>query len=112
MALSKDEILKRMLARVPNKFDKREGSVIYDALAPVAYELEQVLLDYEEKYNAFKSCIYSFGFNKNASSFSFDGRVAEVRNLYYTGQWLSNPGGYLNAIINAYYLSDRIKNDN
>lgn len=49
MALSKDEILKRMLVRVPNKFDKREGSVIYDALAPVAYELEQVLLDYEEK---------------------------------------------------------------
>lgn len=49
MALSKEEILKRMLARVPNKFDKREGSVIYDALAPVAYEFEQVLLDYEEK---------------------------------------------------------------
>lgn len=49
MSLTKEEILKRMLERVPNKFDKREGSVIYDALAPVAYEFEQVLADYEEK---------------------------------------------------------------
>lgn len=49
MALTKEEILTRMLDRVENKFDKREGSVIYDALAPVAYEIEQVLLDYENK---------------------------------------------------------------
>ncbi|WP_373325615.1 baseplate J/gp47 family protein [Sporomusa paucivorans] len=34
-----ETILQRMLDRVPNKFDKREGSVIYDALAPAALEL-------------------------------------------------------------------------
>lgn len=33
------EILNRMLQRVPEGFDKREGSVIYDALAPCAREL-------------------------------------------------------------------------
>lgn len=44
-----NEILQRMLERIPNKYDKREGSVIYDALAPVAYEMEQILLDYETK---------------------------------------------------------------
>ncbi len=32
-------ILKRMLDRVPNDVDKREGSIIYDALAPAAMEL-------------------------------------------------------------------------
>lgn len=35
-------ILKRMLDRVPNDVDKREGSVIYDALAPAAAELAQM----------------------------------------------------------------------
>ncbi len=29
-------ILERMLARVPEEFDKREGSILYDALAPAA----------------------------------------------------------------------------
>lgn len=44
-----DEILKRMLARVPSTFDKREGSVIYDALAPAARELADCYAELEEK---------------------------------------------------------------
>ena len=36
-----DFILKRMLKRVPDKYDKREGSIIYDALAPAAMELAE-----------------------------------------------------------------------
>ncbi|MCR8645572.1 baseplate J/gp47 family protein [Paenibacillus sp. N1-5-1-14] len=35
-------ILNRMLDRVPNDVDKREGSIIYDALAPAAAELSQM----------------------------------------------------------------------
>ena len=31
-------ILQRMLNRVPNNMDKREGSIIYDALAPAEVE--------------------------------------------------------------------------
>lgn len=38
-------ILEEMLDNVPNTIDKREGSVIYDALAPVALELAQVYVD-------------------------------------------------------------------
>jgi uncharacterized phage protein gp47/JayE len=34
-----DVILERMLERVPDDVDKREGSVIYDAVAPAALEL-------------------------------------------------------------------------
>lgn len=44
-----EEILKRMLDRVPSGLDKREGSVIYDALAPAAVEME---LMYTEIYGA------------------------------------------------------------
>lgn len=34
-----DGVLKRMLGRIPDTIDKREGSVIYDALAPAALEI-------------------------------------------------------------------------
>ena len=37
-----EQIMERMLARVPNNLDKREGSVIWDALAPAAMELESL----------------------------------------------------------------------
>ena len=36
-----ENILNDMLERVPNDVDKREGSIIYDALAPCAYHLAQ-----------------------------------------------------------------------
>jgi uncharacterized phage protein gp47/JayE len=36
-----ENILNSMLARVPDNLDKREGSLIYNALAPAAYELAQ-----------------------------------------------------------------------
>ena len=36
-----ENILNDMLSRVPNDVDKREGSIIYDALAPCAYHLAQ-----------------------------------------------------------------------
>lgn len=36
-----ENILADMLSRVSNDVDKREGSVIYDALAPCAYQLSQ-----------------------------------------------------------------------
>ena len=41
-----DAILARMLGRVPDDLDKREGSVIYDALAPAAIELQLMYLNY------------------------------------------------------------------
>ncbi len=42
-----EEVLSRMLAAVPSNLDKREGSVIYDALAPAALEVS-VLYSYIE----------------------------------------------------------------
>ncbi|KEF40400.1 putative phage Mu protein gp47-like protein [Schinkia azotoformans MEV2011] len=40
-----ENILQGMLGRVPNDVDKREGSIIYDALAPAAMEIAQTYAD-------------------------------------------------------------------
>lgn len=37
-------ILKRMLDRIPSAFDKREGSILYDALAPAAAEMQTLYI--------------------------------------------------------------------
>ena len=37
-----NEILERMLARVSDEYDKREGSPVYIALAPAAFEMQRV----------------------------------------------------------------------
>ncbi len=44
-AMSYNSILQRMLAEVPDQMDKREGSIIYDALAPAAMELMLMYLE-------------------------------------------------------------------
>lgn len=46
-----EEILQRMLDRVPNNIDKREGSIIYNALAPAAVELAQMYIEVEKILN-------------------------------------------------------------
>lgn len=43
-------ILERMLSRVPDVLDKREGSVIYDACAPAAMELAQFYIELDTNY--------------------------------------------------------------
>jgi uncharacterized phage protein gp47/JayE len=40
-----EEILERMLARVSDKFDKREGSVIFDTHSPTAIELQNLYIE-------------------------------------------------------------------
>ena len=44
---SYDLILDRMLSRVPDKFDKREGSVIFDTHSPTALELQFLYIELE-----------------------------------------------------------------
>ncbi len=47
-SLTYNDILKRLLERVPAGLDKREGSIIYDALAPCAMELRLMYLALDE----------------------------------------------------------------
>lgn len=44
-------ILQRMLNRVSNRIDKREGSIIYDALAPAAAELQNMYIELDAVLN-------------------------------------------------------------
>ncbi|WP_340025969.1 baseplate J/gp47 family protein [Paenibacillus sp. FSL K6-1096] len=48
-----EALLERMLDRVPEGLDKREGSIIYDALAPAAAELAQMYVELEVNNNLF-----------------------------------------------------------
>ncbi|MBP3410487.1 MAG: baseplate J/gp47 family protein [Clostridia bacterium] len=47
-AMTYDSIMQRMMERIPDDMDKREGSVIWDALSPAALELElaYIFMDY------------------------------------------------------------------
>lgn len=40
-----ENILQRMMDRVPNKYDKRQGGIIWNALAPAAAELTQMYIN-------------------------------------------------------------------
>ena len=40
-----ESILERMLAKIPDSIDKREGSIIWDALAPAAVELAKMYVE-------------------------------------------------------------------
>lgn len=46
-----EDILRRMLDRIPSNIDKREGSIIYDALAPAAVELKQMYIELDTIMN-------------------------------------------------------------
>lgn len=46
-----EDLLKRMLQRVPSDLDKREGSIIYDALAPAAVELQLMYIELDAVLN-------------------------------------------------------------
>lgn len=46
-----ENILQKMLDRVPSDFDKREGSIIYDAIAPAASELAQLYVELDVVLN-------------------------------------------------------------
>lgn len=46
-----ETILQRMLDRIPNTLDKREGAVIYDALAPAAMELKLAYIEFDQILN-------------------------------------------------------------
>lgn len=46
-----ESILQRMLDKIPNTFDKREGSVIYDALAPAAVEFQNMYIELDNVLN-------------------------------------------------------------
>lgn len=72
-AMTYENILKRCLDRVDDGLDKREGSIIYDALAPACAELAQLYISFEG--------LLSEAFAKTAS-FDYLKLMGEERGLY------------------------------
>lgn len=46
-----ESILESMLASIPDSYDKREGSIIYDALSPAALELNNLYMALDSMFN-------------------------------------------------------------
>lgn len=62
-------IIKRLLSRVPEEFDKREGSIIYTAIAPAAAELATMYIELDT--------VLKEAYAETAGSDWLDMRVAE-----------------------------------
>lgn len=64
-----ENLIKDALEKVPDEVDKREGTIIYDAIAPICAELAQAYIDLE---NALKE-----GFADTASKIYLIKRAKE-----------------------------------
>jgi uncharacterized phage protein gp47/JayE len=64
-----EQILERMLARIPDTIDKRQGSVVYDLLAPAAAELAQAYIEMDN--------VLDLGFADTTYGEYLDRRAAE-----------------------------------
>lgn len=49
--ITEEELKRRMLARVSSKYDKREGSIIFDSIAPTALEHKNMYISLDECLN-------------------------------------------------------------
>lgn len=88
-AISYETILQRMLDKVSNQIDKREGSIIYDALAPAAMEMMAMYIEMEHILKE------TFG---DTASREYLIRRAKERNLY--------PSEAINAVLKGEFNID------
>ncbi|MBJ6360433.1 baseplate J/gp47 family protein [Paenibacillus sp. GCM10012307] len=83
-------LLDRMLTRVPFTLDKREGSIIYDALAPAAAELAQMYMELDINLNlSFADTASGEFLERRASDFGLRRRPAapaQRRAIFYDDQ--------------------------
>ncbi|NLJ18481.1 baseplate J/gp47 family protein [Globicatella sulfidifaciens] len=83
-------LLNQALSKVPDTIDKREGSIIYDALAPACYELSEYYM------NLRKILIDTFA--ETASEEYLDLRVAEQGIQRYQATYATKKGIFVNNL--------------
>lgn len=84
-------ILQSMLDRVPNTIDKREGAIIYDALAPAAYQLAEMYLQLRYVlYDVFAHTAVGDYLDKRAEEFGITRIPATFATKY---GYFTNPSG-------------------
>lgn len=84
-----DYLMERALSQVPNTVDKRQGSIIYDALAPACYRLADF-------YNTLRN-IYKDTFVQTATGESLDLKVAEQGVTRYPATFAIKKGYFASA---------------
>lgn len=92
-------LLERMLNRVPEGLDKREGSIIYDALAPAAAEMAQMYIELDVNNNLYFADTASGEYLERSISWSGIVRraasKAQLKGVFYNsgGELLDVPVG-------------------
>lgn len=84
-----DTIMERMLARISDDIDKRQGSVVYDMLAPAAIELEQAYMEMDNVLNlGFADTTYGEYLDRRAAEQGLTRKaaIAATTNVVITGQ--------------------------
>lgn len=84
-----DTIMERMLARISDDIDKRQGSVVYDMLAPAAIELEQAYMEMDNVLNlGFADTTYGEYLDRRAAEQGLTRKAATAAttNVVITGQ--------------------------
>ena len=84
-----DYLMEQALSQVPNTVDKRQGSIIYDALAPACYRLADF-------YNTLRN-IYRDTFAETATGESLDLKVAEQGITRYPATFAIKKGYFASA---------------
>lgn len=83
-----EALLERMLARVSDQMDKREGSIIYDALAPAAIELAQMYAELDVQTNlSFADTATGEYLERRTAEYGVQRQAASVavrKGLFYT----------------------------
>jgi len=102
-----DFILQRMLDHVPDDLDKREGSIIYDALAPAAAELAQFYIDLDINYNlSFADSAVGDFLSRRTAEFGINRRPATK--AIRKGLFIGTGGTPFNVPIGSRYAIDEL----
>ncbi|MCC3381887.1 baseplate J/gp47 family protein [Paenibacillus farraposensis] len=97
-----ETILERMLAHIPDSMDKREGSVIYDALAPAATELAQMYAELDTNISLIFPNAENEEYLDSAVAWSGITRKAATK-AQWRGKFYDNQGALMDVPIGSRY---------
>lgn len=99
---TEEVILERLLARIPDTMDKREGSVIYDALAPAANELAQMYVELDTNISLIFPNAENEEYLDSAVAWSGIDRKAATK-AHWRGKFYDNQGALMDVPIGSRY---------
>ncbi len=102
-----EAILQRMLDMVPGAVDKREGSIIYNALSPAALELAQMYIELDTTYNL-TFADTSTGEYLSRRTAEFGVNREEATKAIRLGIFKDEVGGYIDIVIGSRFSLENL----